>query len=171
VTDPQIGAFLSALLLDEAAPTVEPIHGHPREQYVTSVLSRFANAGVRDQIARLCIDGTSKVASFLMPTISAQVGRDGQVDLCALAVAGWAHYLSDVPESAQARDDHGEPSRVLARAAVGDPARFLAGNPVFPDAVARDAAFGTAFVRAHRLISDTGPLAAISATLALRGDR
>jgi mannitol 2-dehydrogenase len=41
-------------------PTLAEIPGHPREQYIASVLERFANPGVRDQIARLCIDGSAK---------------------------------------------------------------------------------------------------------------
>ena len=40
-----------------------------REDYAASVLERFANGGVRDQIARLCIDGSAKFPTFLIPTI------------------------------------------------------------------------------------------------------
>jgi mannitol 2-dehydrogenase len=168
-TDPHIGPFLSALLLDEAMGAVDPIPGHPREQYVATVLERFANTGVRDQVARLCADGTSKVANFLIPTVGAQVANGGRVELCALALAGWAHYLSDLPEDAQARDDHAGPSRELARAALADPGLFLVGNEVLPEAVALDARFGEAFARAHRLITEIGPLAAIDASVARRG--
>jgi len=33
---------------------------------------------VRDQIARLCIDGTAKFATFLIPTIERQLELDGR---------------------------------------------------------------------------------------------
>jgi mannitol 2-dehydrogenase len=162
---PEIRSFLTSLLLDEAVPTLAPIPGSPREDYVATVLERFANTAVRDQIARLCIDGTSKFPTFLIPTVSAQLAGDRRVEMSALALAGWAHYLADVADSDQSHDDHGAASRSLARAAVDDPAAFLRASDVFPDAVAADDAFVDAYVRAHRLIGDVGPIRAVAAVL------
>ncbi len=61
--------YLERFLGEEAIPTLDEIPGHPAADYASTVLSRFANSGVRDQIARLCIDGTAKFPSF------AQVAR------------------------------------------------------------------------------------------------
>jgi mannitol 2-dehydrogenase len=165
VSNPEMHAFLSALLLDEAVPTLTAIAGHPREDYVATVLDRFANTAVRDQIARLCIDGTSKFPTFLIPTVSSQIKSGGRIEMAALALAGWAHYLADTPDAEQSHDEHGASSRSVARSAVGDPARFLRDSAVFPDAVAADPTFVTAFVRAHQLIGDVGPIGAIAAVL------
>jgi mannitol 2-dehydrogenase len=165
VTDAAVGPFLSRLLLDEAVPTLTPIPGHPPQEYVATVLARFANTGVRDQIARLCVDGASKFATFLMPTIEANVARGGPLDMSALALAGWAHYLADTPVAAQARDDHGEPSRQLAATARDEPTAFLDGNDVVPNAVARDTRFRAAFETAHRRVTEIGPSRAIAVTL------
>jgi mannitol 2-dehydrogenase len=166
MAEPHIRAFLSSLLLDEAAPTLTPIPGYPREDYVATVLERFANTGVRDQIARLCIDGTSKFPTFLIPTIRSQVAVGGPIALAALALAGWAHYLADVPEAAQARDDRGDASRARARAARVEPGAFLTDNDIVPGEVATDPTFSAAFERAHRLITDVGPIAALAAIVA-----
>ena len=57
---PAIRTFLEDLLHREAMPTLDDIPGHPRERYIDSVLERFANPGVHDQIARVCIDGSAK---------------------------------------------------------------------------------------------------------------
>ena len=67
---PATRTFLEELLRREAMPTVVEIPGHPREPYIASVLERFANPGMHDQIARLCVDGTAKFATFLMPTVA-----------------------------------------------------------------------------------------------------
>ena len=56
--------------IDEAVPSLAEIPDHPRRDYVASVLERFANTGVRDQIARLCIDGSGEV-----PDVPAPDGR------------------------------------------------------------------------------------------------
>jgi mannitol 2-dehydrogenase len=55
--------YLEQLLSREAVPTLVEIPGHPAAGYADTVLERFANTGVRDQIARQCIDGTAKFPS------------------------------------------------------------------------------------------------------------
>jgi mannitol 2-dehydrogenase len=99
---PAVRSFLEELLHREAMPTVAEIPGHPREEYVASVLERFANPGVRDQIARLCVDGTAKFATFLVPTVVGQIEAGGPTARAATALAGWAHYLAAVDPTAQA---------------------------------------------------------------------
>jgi mannitol 2-dehydrogenase len=74
---PAVRTFLEDLLHLEAMPTLVEIPGHPREHYVATVLERFANPGVHDQIARICIDGTAKFPDFLIPTIVPRRRRAG----------------------------------------------------------------------------------------------
>ncbi len=156
LADPAIRDFLEQLLLTEAVPALEPIAGHPPEEYAATVVDRFANIGVRDQIARLCIDGTSKFPTFLMPTIAVQLQRGGSVERSALALAGWSHYLAELPVAVQAHDSLGDHSRPRAIAARTDPAEFLIDNPAFPPAVADDPGFREAFAAAHTSIAAEG---------------
>lgn len=162
LSDPTMRTFLRDLLLREAVPTLTPIPGHPREDYATTVIERFANIGVRDQIARLCIDGTSKFPTFLMPTVAGQLELGGPVERSAHALAGWAHYLATVPPADQAADAMADTTRPLAVVALTDPAAFLTGNPAIPPDIAADDRFVDAFVAAHRAIADDGPLGAIA---------
>lgn len=162
---PEVREFLTRLLLDEALPTLDPIPGHPPEDYVATVLARFANTGVRDQIARLCIDGTSKFPTFLMPTIERQLELGGPVARSALALAGWAHYLASVPIERQAHDSLGDQSRSVARSTVSDPAAFVDERTGFPRTIAENDRFRDAFVTAHRAIADHGPLGALTTSL------
>jgi mannitol 2-dehydrogenase len=160
---PEVRAFLEGLLYEEAVPTLEAIPGHPREDYARVVLERFANTGVRDQIARLCIDGTSKFPTFLIPTLVRAVQDDTALDRAACALAGWAHYLADLPVEQQAQDLAAATTRPRAVAATRDPAEFLQDNPVFPTELATDARFGEAFCRSYRQITQDGPLKAMAA--------
>jgi mannitol 2-dehydrogenase len=158
---PELGRFLERFLRDEALPTVTEIPGHARSQYIDAVIERFANTGVRDQIARLCVDGTSKFPTFLMPTVVRNLATGGPVDDAALALAGWAQYLANVPEDEQAPDALGERSRPLARDAMADdPKLFIDRRSGFP-AELDDARFVAAFTTAHRAISAGGALAAL----------
>jgi mannitol 2-dehydrogenase len=157
-----VRTFLEELLHREAMPTLAEIPGHPREQYIASVLERFANAGVRDQIARVCIDGSVKFTSFLIPTIARELEVDGPIERSATAMAGWARYLAVVDPAAQAADSDGDVARQHAAEAVADPAAFLEFEAVFPPAVKSSARFRAAFSTAYGRIAEEGPIAAMA---------
>jgi mannitol 2-dehydrogenase len=158
---PAVRSYLHHLLHDEAVPSLVPIPGHPPADYVTSVLERFANRGVRDQIARLCIDGSAKFPTFLLPTIAFQLGRDGPIGEGALALAGWARYLATVPPERQAFDAAGDAARRHARQAIDEPTRFLDFAEVFPTTLRDSPRFRAAFAEAWQRLRDVGALAAM----------
>ena len=158
---PAVKTFLEALLYSEAMPTLAAIPGHPREAYVASVLERFANSGVSDQIARLCIDGSAKFPTFLIPTIVRQLELDGPIERAATALAGWARYLAVVDPARQSSDAGGDMARRYAAGAVDDPTAFLGYGAVFPPTVQASARFRAAFSESYRRIAEHGPLAAM----------
>jgi mannitol 2-dehydrogenase len=158
---PDVRSYLHHLLHDEAVPSLAPIPGHPAGDYLASVLERFANTGVRDQIARLCIDGSAKFPTFLLPTISFQLEHDGPVGHGALALAGWARYLATVPVERQAFDAAGDTARQHACRALDDPTRFLDFAEVFPATLRDSARFRAAFAAAWQRLDEVGPLVAM----------
>jgi mannitol 2-dehydrogenase len=163
VAVPAVRTFLEALLHREAMPTIVEIPGHPREEYAASVLERFANVGVRDQIARVCIDGSAKFPTFLIPTIERQLERGGPIERAATALAGWARYLAVVDRGQQAFDARGDAARRYAADATVDPAAFLSYDAVFPPTVRSAPRFRAAFAAAYKQIAAEGPIAALQA--------
>ena len=131
-------------------PALTAIPGYPRAEYAATVLERFANPGVRDQIARLCIDGTAKFPTFLVPTIEHHLETGGPVRHAALALAGWARYLATVPIDQQSPDASGELARRCARDALDDPIRFLDLDAVFTAALRDSERFRTRVRRRSR---------------------
>jgi mannitol 2-dehydrogenase len=162
---PEVRRFLEQLLANEATPTLVEIPGHPADEYAESVLRRFANTGVRDQIARLCIDGTAKFPSFLIPTIEAQIERDGPVTCAALALAAWARYLATVPSAVRAPDSRGERAAALAQRSLVDPLAFLELEEVFTPPLRQSARFRDAFAAEAAALETLGPLGAIENAL------
>lgn len=161
IANPAVRHFLDGLLAVEAIPSLVPIPGHLPEEYVATVFHRFANSGVRDQIARLCIDGVSKFPTFLVPTIEHHLANGGPVSHAALALAGWARYLGTVPEADQATDASAGAARALAAEARSDPARFLELDAVITSVLRDNERFRTAFVDAYTAVAVSGPLAAM----------
>ncbi len=162
IATPAVRAYLERFLRTEAIPTLTEIPGHPAAEYAATVLDRFSNTGVRDQIARLCIDGTAKFPTFLIPTIERQLELDGPVECAALALAGWARYLGTVPADERAPDSHGARSVELAARALDDPRAFLELDAVFTPRLRENERFADAFVRAYLDVTARGPLAAIA---------
>ena len=161
VANPVFRRYLERFLRTEAIPTLLEISGHPAEDYADTVLGRFANTGVRDQIARLCIDGTAKFPSFLIPTVEAQIAREGPVACAALALAAWARYLATMPPERRAPDSRGEHAVALARETLADPLAFLELGEVFTPALRGNHRFRDAFAAASDDLARKGPIAAI----------
>src|SRR5581483_9670958 len=165
-------AYLAALAglvyVDEAIATLTEIPGHSAADYAETVLRRFTNTGIRDQVARLCIDGTAKFPSFLIPTVETQIDRNGPVACAALALAGWARYLATVPQDARAPDSRGQRAAALAGCSLGDPVIFLELEEVFTSPLRESTRFREAFTAAAADLAKLGPLRAIEKTIATR---
>ena len=158
---PAVRRFLERLLETEAIPTLNAIPDHPASAYARTVLRRLENTGVRDQIARLCIDGTAKFPSFLIPTIETQLARGGPVVCGALALAAWSRYLATVPADQRAPDTRGDRATALASDSLRDPSAFLELDDVFTPALRESRVFRDAFVAASRNLAAQGPIQAI----------
>jgi mannitol 2-dehydrogenase len=162
---PAVRRYLERFLEAEAIPTLAQIPGHPAAAYGRTALARYENTGVRDQIARLCIDGTAKFPTFLIPTIEGQIERDGPLECAALALAGWARYLATVPPSERAYDASGDRSAAFAARALAEPLAFLELAEVFTPRLRGSARFRDAFVDAATSLDELGPLGAIERVL------
>jgi mannitol 2-dehydrogenase len=158
---PPMRRFLQRFLREEAIPTLAEIPGHPREEYAETVLERFGNTGVRDQIARLCIDGTAKFAAFVIPTIEQQLELGGPVDCAALALAGWAGYLATTPAEKRAPDAVADNGVTHAMRSLDDPIEFLDFAEVFPPPLRDSRRFREAFTSATRKLTTLGPIGAV----------
>jgi len=62
-------------------------------EYRDTLLSRLSNPQMSDQLSRLARRGSSKIASFVLPSLQEAIAADRPHNLLLLAVAGWARYL------------------------------------------------------------------------------
>ena len=135
MADPPLARYLRRFHDEEATPSLPPVTGIDVAEYKRVVAERFANPEVRDQVARVCLDGTSKWPKFLVPTVESQLERDGQVKLSALALAAWCQYLLGQTDAGEpivlSADPRLDQALAFARASVSDPAAFLGFTDVF----------------------------------------
>ena len=158
---PPMRRFLERFLHEEAIPTLDEIPGYPAQAYAETVLRRFENAGVRDQIARLCIDGTAKFPKFVIPTIERQLELAGPVHCAALALAGWARYLATMPAEERAPDAGADQAAMYAVRSLDDPAAFLELAEIFPPSLRENDRLGETFTSATRSLATLGPIGAV----------
>lgn len=120
--DPLTAEFLSRYMNFEALPTLAQIPG--RTEFKDGLLPRFANAYVRDTVARLCAESSDRIPKWLLPVVRDNLRSGGSVRLSAAIVASWARY-------AEAIDEHGQPIEVVDRLAdtLVPVARSQADNP------------------------------------------
>jgi len=160
MADPLLARYLQRFHDDEATPSLPPVAGIDVSDYKRTVAERFANTQVADQVARVCMDGTSKLPKFLVPTVESQLERGGQVQLSALALASWCQYLLGKDESgadiAVAADPRLDEAQAFARDSIADPAAFLGFTDVLGQRLPGDLRFVSAFVDALVALREVG---------------
>ena len=169
MADEAILRYLEAFLSTEAAPVVPAVPGIDLDEYRASLIERFSNPAVSDQIARLCLDGTAKFPKFLLPTVRAQLANDGPIALSALALAGWCPYLRGVADDGSAITVSPDPQLKVATAyaerAKDNPAAFLQFQDVFGTDLASDERLVVAFTNASAYLAENGVATSISSVL------
>lgn len=93
MADPLFQRYIARLMDEEVTPTLPPVPGIDLPEYKKTLLVRFANPTIRDQVSRICLDGSAKVPRFILPTLREQLARGGRTKLLTLAIAGWFRYL------------------------------------------------------------------------------
>ncbi len=166
MADPALREFVTRLLHIEAKPTLPAAAGIDLDDYIASLIERFSNPGVGDQIARLCLDGTAKFPKFLLPTVRAQLdgADDGNVNVtrCALALAGWCEYLASFDEPSA--DPQLDLARKFAFESRDDPRAFLSFVDVFGTDLMDSPTFVEAFVTGLSTIRRDGVQSALLTT-------
>jgi mannitol 2-dehydrogenase len=82
----------------EVTPLIGTIAGVNLGDYKQSLMERFANETIRDQALRICMDGSSKMPKFILPSIEEQLELNGPIRRLTLCVASWIRFLSGEDE-------------------------------------------------------------------------
>lgn len=158
MADPLIRAYLEKLENSEIIPTVPKIPGVSFQDYLATVMERFANEAVGDTIARLCLDGSNRQPKFILPTIQARLDRGLPVDGLALETALWCRFCLEKDEAGKdirIDDDNAELLRNWAKDIFSGSLDDFRMPDLF-GALAADAAYLTAFRAAAESLSRIG---------------
>ena len=100
MADEQIARAVRALM-DEVTPTLKRLPDVDFEKYKQTLIKRFSNSKIRDQLPRLCLNSSAKLPKWALGSLRDLLEQGGSIDYLSLTIAAWFRYL-------QGEDDQGE---------------------------------------------------------------
>jgi mannitol 2-dehydrogenase len=98
VADPLLRDLLTHFM-GAVRPTLSPVPGINLDDYTKSIVKRFSNSAIRDQVARICSDGSAKIAKFILPSLKDLLASGRDARILAFVIASWLHYLGGFDEN------------------------------------------------------------------------
>jgi mannitol 2-dehydrogenase len=142
--DRDIRRLVEKMMDDEVTPLLSEVPGVDLPDYKKTLIERFANPAIRDQLSRIGIYGSSGIPKFVLPSIQEQLQRGGTIKLLSFTVASWFRFLTGLDESGKEMpmlDPMAETLRERAKVAGKDARRLLAMREVFSEDLANSPAF------------------------------
>jgi len=156
VNNPNIRTFLKHYMDEEVTPTLGDLEGVDLEAYKQSLLERFGNINIKDQIDRICSETSAKYPIFILPTIQSQLETKGSIQLAAFVTAAWAIYSLGTNKNGDTliiKDALKQELGEKAKEAKQNPIAFLELGSVF-GTLKQNPVFTEAFVNAYEDITN-----------------
>ncbi|HEY9615669.1 MAG TPA: mannitol dehydrogenase family protein, partial [Microcoleaceae cyanobacterium] len=158
-------------LMAEVTPTLHPVPGIDLDQYKQTLIERFANPKIRDQLSRLTLNSSAKLPKWVLATLRDKLQQDGAIDYLSLTIASWCRCL-------QGQDDQGKPIAIedplsdlltqQARSSETDPSSLLSLAELFGD-LPQSAHFVETVTQHLRHLSELGTKTALAQLLPTGG--
>tara|TARA_R110002049_G_scaffold305056_3_gene501176 strand:- start:138864 stop:140348 length:1485 start_codon:yes stop_codon:yes gene_type:complete len=107
VSDELFATYLRRFMDLEVTPRLSAVEGIDLDAYKDTLIERFGNPNIKDSVARICLESSSKLPVFLIPTITENLKHDGSIKHAALVIAAWCLY------SDRGVDRHGNPLEIV----------------------------------------------------------
>ncbi|MFI8692359.1 mannitol dehydrogenase family protein [Stutzerimonas kunmingensis] len=150
MADPLFVEYIRRYMDEDVTPQLAPVPGIDLARYKQTLIERFSNRAIADQLERVCSDGSSKFPKFSVPTIDRLIADNAGLDRAALVVAAWALYLRGVDENGvpyRIPDPRSDFCQSLVAEDDGLAERLLGREEIFGTQIPRSLAFRDAFER------------------------
>jgi mannitol 2-dehydrogenase len=133
MADERMRAFVEGYL-EEAAALLLAVPGIDLPSYRATLVERFSNARLSDGLDRLARRGSTKVPTYVLPSLRQALDQNRPRHHLVLATAAWLRYLRGVDYAGvpiEIADAQADRLTQLARAGGPDPHLFLEESGVF----------------------------------------
>jgi mannitol 2-dehydrogenase len=166
--DPDVREFVRRYM-KEIEPTVGTVPDVNIQAYQEKLIERFSNSAIRDQVLRLCEDGSRKIPNMILDPLS-ELLRDGMgYRHASFAIAAWIVFLQGTDQNGEVipvKDPNAETIQEAAKQCEQSAAPFLSQEAIFPNALRSSDAFHNEINTWFHLIRKSGPRRAIQQLLA-----
>lgn len=157
--------------MEEVTPVVPSIPGVSVAEYKQSLIERFSNPTINDQVTRICSEGSAKIPKWLLPSIQQLLDRGAPTHLLSLVLASWIFYLGRGEDQSgralEIVDARAAELTRIARSAGSDPRPILAIRSIFGERLPADQGFVEAVQAALQMLGRIGAPATVRSYLAL----
>ena len=115
-------------LIAEVIPTLPSLPGIDVNEYQHTLIERFSNPKVRDQLSRLCLNSSDKLPKFLLGSLRDNLKQGGSIEYLSFTIAAWFRYLNGKDEQGQPLPINDPMADILtkqAQTAGSDPIELL----------------------------------------------
>ncbi len=168
MADEDIRRLVEHMMEVEVTPLLPEVPGIDLGAYKRTLVERFANPTLRDQLARIGTEGSARIPKFVLPSIEEQLARGGPIQALTFTVAAWFRYLTGTDDAGAAlpiNDPLADELTRRARAGREDPRALLGLRELFGDTLPRSAAFTALLERDLRALYRDGPRRALAECL------
>ncbi|SFB17028.1 mannitol dehydrogenase family protein [Algoriphagus aquimarinus] len=109
MADEDIVSFVREFMDIDITPNVPAPEGIDLEEYKQTLIERFANKAVSDQLSRLCYDGISKFPVYIMPNLAKMIANQQDLSRVAFLFANYRHYLKYQKDDKKVEFNYAEP--------------------------------------------------------------
>ena len=88
-------------LMDEVTPTLPALPDVDLDDYKQTLIERFSNPKVQDQLSRLCLNSSDKLPKFVLGSLRDKLEQDGSVEYLSFTIAAWFRHLNGADKQGQ----------------------------------------------------------------------
>jgi len=166
--DEQLAQFVELLMIEDLAPSLGADPGLDVEHYISAVLARFRNPGIRHLLSQIAWDGSKKLPVRLVVTIGEAMRAGRPLHRLLMPIAAWMRFIvRQAKAGVPIVDPDAERLASIGSGCSGDARadlpRFAACESVLPPAFMNDERFRKELETAYNRLA--APQAALTPEL------
>ena len=152
--DEQLAQFVQLLMTRDLGPSLGGTPGLDVEHYISAVLARFRNPGIRHLLSQIAWDGSKKLPVRIVITLTEALRAGRPIHRLVMPLAAWMRFVvRQAKAGVTIVDPDAERLTEVGRACTGDAhsdvERFAVFQSVLPSALLSEPAFRTALEAAY----------------------
>jgi fructuronate reductase len=152
--DEQLAQFVELLMIEDLAPSLGANAGFDVEHYISAVLARFRNPGIRHLLSQIAWDGSKKLPVRITVTVEEALRAGRPIHRLVMPLAAWMRFIVRQAKAGVAIVDPDaarltEIGKACTGEARADVARFSVSDAVIPPSLLANETFRTALEAAY----------------------